>query len=102
MKEVFEFDRRFGVVVVLGEDRLPDDGFSIGSQAAAAGANVLTGVKEGVYVKVFGQLREFQGHKNVNAFEVYPIVDFNEVTFHMLETLHVHLINTHGEKPVFL
>ena len=59
-------------------------------------------LKEGVYVKVFGQLREFQGHKNVNAFEVYPIVDFNEVTFHMLETLHVHLINTHGEKPVVI
>ena len=48
--EVFEFDRRFGVVVVLGEDHLPEDGFSIGSQAAAAGENVLAGVKEGVYV----------------------------------------------------
>ena len=57
-------------------------------------------LKEGVYVKVFGQLREFQGHKNINAFEVYPVVDFNEVTFHMLETLHVHLVNTHGEKHV--
>ena len=38
------------MVVVLGEDNMPEDGFSIGSQAAAAGANVLAGVKEGVYV----------------------------------------------------
>ena len=40
MEEIFQFDRRFGVVNVLGEDHLPEDGFSIGSQIAAAGSGV--------------------------------------------------------------
>jgi replication factor A2 len=47
--------------------------------------------REGVIVRVFGHLRSFQGQKSVVAFAVNPITDFDEITFHMLDTVHAHL-----------
>jgi hypothetical protein len=48
-------------------------------------------VAEGTYVRVFGNLRVFQGKTNVVAFAVRPVTDFNEVTYHSLEAIFVHL-----------
>ena len=41
MEEAFKLDERFGVVEVMGEWCLLEDGFSIGSQVAAGGAGLL-------------------------------------------------------------
>eukprot|EP00252_Welwitschia_mirabilis_P001719 TRINITY_DN11648_c0_g1_i4.p1 TRINITY_DN11648_c0_g1~~TRINITY_DN11648_c0_g1_i4.p1 ORF type:complete len:280 (+),score=55.24 TRINITY_DN11648_c0_g1_i4:143-982(+) len=56
-------------------------------------ANVLNGS----YVRVHGHLRSFQGKKHVNAFSVKPVVDFNEVTFHFLESIYIHLYNVKAQ-----
>lgn len=49
--------------------------------------------QEGVYVRVFGHLRQFkntQQHSFV-AVSIQPIQDYNEITFHFLEAIYVHL-----------
>jgi len=52
--------------------------------------------KEGVYVRVVGHLRAFQAKRSVMAFRIQAIDDWNEITFHLLEAIHVHLYNTRG------
>lgn len=50
---------------------------------------------EGVYVRVYGHLRKFQNNEKTNfvALSMQPIEDFNEITFHLLESVYVHLKN---------
>jgi len=52
--------------------------------------------KENTYVRVIGNLREFGGNLSVVGFQLIPIKDFNEITFHSLEVIAVHLRNTKG------
>eukprot|EP00128_Syssomonas_multiformis_P012013 Colp12_sorted_trinity150504_noHs@27906 len=52
--------------------------------------------QEGVYVRVTGPLKSFSNSRNVVAFNITPIRDFNEITYHMLESMHVHLEHTRG------
>jgi replication factor A2 len=53
-------------------------------------------LREGIYVKVTGQLRNFGNKRNVVAFNIRPIQDFNEVILHYLECIQVHLYYTQG------
>ena len=48
---------------------------------------------EGSYVRVFGQIRQIRGSERTSIFaqSIQPITDFNEITFHMLEVIYVHL-----------
>jgi hypothetical protein len=48
--ELFALDGRFGIVQVLDSFFCPEDGFSMGSPAAAGGANVLGGISEYQYL----------------------------------------------------
>lgn len=48
-------------------------------------------IQNGAYVRVHGHLRSFQGKRNVVAFSVRSVTDFNEITFHFLECIYVHL-----------
>jgi len=52
--------------------------------------------KEGAYVRVIGHLRSFLNSRSVLAFRIIPITNFNEVTFHHLDVIYVHLYNTFG------
>jgi replication factor A2 len=49
-----------------------------------------------MYVRVVGTVKDWQGERNINGFRLLPVGDFNEITFHMLDTIHVHLSNTRG------
>lgn len=51
---------------------------------------------DGIYVRVVGNLRTFQGKVSLSAFAVTPIEDFNEVTHHFLDAIYVHCYNTKG------
>lgn len=55
-------------------------------------------IEKGMYIRVFGNLRSFQGSKNIVAFTIRPITDFNEITYHLLETTFVHLHRTKGQQ----
>jgi len=51
-------------------------------------------VTDTTYVRVVGKIRNFQDQQQVVAFDVRPVKDFNEITCHMLQAVHVHLVHT--------
>ncbi|KAK1291248.1 Replication protein A 32 kDa subunit A [Acorus calamus] len=60
----------------------------------AAETNEMAAITNGMYVKVNGNLKGFQGKRHVVAFSVRPVTDFNDITNHFLECIHIHLCNT--------
>jgi len=50
--------------------------------------------REGMYVRVIGNLRVFNNLPAVVAFQLIPLTDFNELTYHLLEVIHTHCVNT--------
>jgi replication factor A2 len=55
-------------------------------------------LREGVYVRVVGELRAFQDQKSVTGNHIGPLDDFNEITYHFLEVIHLHLLHTRSQK----
>lgn len=55
--------------------------------------------KEGVIVRVVGQLRQFNHVKSIVAYGILPITDFNEYSFHFIDVVHTHLRHTKGPVP---
>ena len=53
-----------------------------------------------MYVKVIGHLKQFNKPRNIVAFKIRPIEDFNEVTHHMAEVMYAHLAVTKGPPVV--
>lgn len=51
------------------------------------------------YVRVFGSLKVYREKKTINATAVRVVEDFNEITYHMLESLSIHLFYLHGPAP---
>lgn len=49
--------------------------------------------KVGSYVRVYGHLRLFQGQRGVIAFNMRPVTDFNEITYHFLEVVYCNSHN---------
>lgn len=70
------------------------------SEADDASAERRAQWKEGVVVRVIGQLRSFNNTKQIVAYSIMPLTDFNEYTFHFLEVVHTHLRHTKGPVPV--
>ncbi|URD85857.1 Replication protein [Musa troglodytarum] len=56
--------------------------------------NEMAIIQNGMYITVNGSLKGFQGKRHVVAFSVRPVTDFNYITLHFLECIHVHLDNT--------
>lgn len=53
-------------------------------------------LRDGMYVRVVGNVRTFQDKLSLSCFAVTPIEDFNEVTHHFLEAIYVHCYSTKG------
>ncbi|CAI9097574.1 OLC1v1034041C6 [Oldenlandia corymbosa var. corymbosa] len=51
-------------------------------------------VEEGKYVVVHGHLKGFQGKKQLVAYSVRPVSDYNEITNHFADCIYVHCHNT--------
>ncbi|KAF3678226.1 putative centrosomal protein of 83 kDa-like [Capsicum annuum] len=47
-------------------------------------------VSDGMYVRVHGHLKGFQGKIQLVVFAIRPITDYNEVATHFLECIYVH------------
>jgi hypothetical protein len=56
--------------------------------------------RENAFVRIVGQLREYEGRKHVLIYDIAPINDWNELTHHLLQIVLVHLQNTKGPIPV--
>ncbi|KTW27331.1 hypothetical protein T552_04153 [Pneumocystis carinii B80] len=48
------------------------------------------------YVRVIGQLKAFNNKRHIYAHHIRPIMDLNEVQYHILETTAIHLYFTRG------
>jgi replication factor A2 len=55
---------------------------------------------QGVYVRVIGSLKSFNNKRSVNAQVLRKVEDFNEIQYHLLEAVYVHLYHTRGPPPV--
>jgi replication factor A2 len=53
-------------------------------------------LQPGVWVRVFGSLREFNGERSVKAHHIQPVDDMNEILFHRLQVIQVYLQQTRG------
>ncbi|ESQ49815.1 hypothetical protein EUTSA_v10021296mg [Eutrema salsugineum] len=51
-------------------------------------------IKLGMYVRLHGHLKSFQGKRSVNVFSIRPVTDFNEIVHHFAECIYVHMYNT--------
>ena len=51
------------------------------------------------YARVTGQLKSFTNKKHVGSHNIRPITDHNEVTYHLLEAVQVHIYFTRGLSP---
>ncbi|KAJ3212781.1 replication factor A protein 2 [Entophlyctis luteolus] len=58
----------------------------------------LNAFSEGTFVKVFGAAKIYKSQVQVANMFVYPITNFDEVTYHSLECVYVHLKLTRGEE----
>ncbi|KAK9741647.1 hypothetical protein RND81_03G119300 [Saponaria officinalis] len=50
-------------------------------------------VNNGMYVLLIGHLKNVRGNTEVVAFNVRPVSNFDEVTFHHVECIHQHMLN---------
>lgn len=57
-------------------------------------------LREGLLVRVVGNLRDYEGKVHVLVFDITPISDWNELSYHILDTVLTHLQNTRGPIPV--
>ncbi|XP_064626156.1 replication protein A 32 kDa subunit-like isoform X2 [Lineus longissimus] len=53
--------------------------------------------RENAYVKIFGHMRRFQDKQTVVAFKTAPLSNLNELTTHILETIHTRLVLSNGK-----
>ncbi|XWS70948.1 hypothetical protein CRYUN_Cryun03dG0094500 [Craigia yunnanensis] len=51
-------------------------------------------ISVGMYVRVYGQLKSIQSRRTVQTFSIRPVTDFNEIAYHFIECIYVHLYNT--------
>ncbi|KAG8376797.1 hypothetical protein BUALT_Bualt09G0101300 [Buddleja alternifolia] len=52
----------------------------------------------GMYVKVHGHLKGFQGKKQLMVYSVRPVTDYNEIANHFADCIYVHCHNTRLRK----
>ncbi|KAJ7955787.1 replication protein A 32 kDa subunit A-like [Quillaja saponaria] len=60
----------------------------------AVDTNEVDGILDGMYVRVHGHLKGFQGKRTLNTFSVRPVTDYNEIASHFIDCIYVHLYNT--------
>ncbi|KAL8488918.1 hypothetical protein ACS0TY_025003 [Phlomoides rotata] len=48
---------------------------------------------DGIYVRVHGHLRSYQGKKQIVVYAIRPVNDHNEIANHFLECIHAHCSN---------
>ncbi|KAM7469240.1 hypothetical protein LguiA_007423 [Lonicera macranthoides] len=55
-------------------------------------------ILNGMYVRVHGHLKGFQGKKQLVVFSIRPVTDYNEIANHFVESIYVHFYNTKSRK----
>ncbi|KAL5212332.1 hypothetical protein ABZP36_023179 [Zizania latifolia] len=79
-----------------GTDRIPVTRW----ENESTDTNEMANIKNGDYVIVNGGLKGFQGKRQVVAYSVRHVTNFNDVTHHFLHCVHVHLELTTSKPQV--
>ncbi|KAL2534770.1 Replication protein A 32 kDa subunit A [Abeliophyllum distichum] len=58
------------------------------------------GLSDGIYVRIHGHLKGFQGKKQVIVFAIRPVADYNEIANHFLECIYAHSCNARLQNGV--
>ncbi|KAF7147632.1 hypothetical protein RHSIM_Rhsim03G0264700 [Rhododendron simsii] len=58
-------------------------------------------ISDGMYVRVHGHLKGFQGKKQLTVFSIRPLTDYNEMPYHFVECMYVHNYNTKSRFAIF-
>lgn len=53
-------------------------------------------LKDGIYVRVFGHVAQYNNETSINAFSIRPVTDYNEITYHLSQIIFQHLHLTKG------
>lgn len=53
-------------------------------------------LREGIYVKVFGHLSQYNNEGQITCFSARPLTDYNEVSYHLSQVIFQHLHLTKG------
>jgi replication factor A2 len=62
----------------------------------ANGMNKIANLKNGVLVRVVGNIREYEGKFHISVYDALHLTDWNALTYHTLDVIHTHLYNTKG------
>jgi replication factor A2 len=58
--------------------------------------SALKNVMPGSSVRVFGNVREYEGRIHILVFHAAEITDMNEISYHVLDVIYTHLQNSRG------
>ena len=53
-----------------------------------------------MYVRIYGNAREYDSKREVIIYDICQISDFNEVSYHALDVVLTHHYNVKGSLPV--
>ncbi|KAJ2615675.1 ATP-dependent RNA helicase dbp10 [Coemansia sp. RSA 1365] len=56
-------------------------------------------IAKGKYVRVYGDLKFFNNTRHISAHKIRAVTDHNEISYHGLEAIYVHLKKTKGPAP---
>jgi len=87
---VLRVDDGTGIVSIKYWGDNDDEGGAAGDDGAAARRAAW---QPGAYIRVHGNLRAFDGARSLVAFNVRPVADHNEITYHLAQCMlqHAHL-----------
>ena len=51
------------------------------------------------FIKIIGDLRDFENRRHILIYDINPLADWNELTHHLFQVMFVHLQNTKGPIP---
>lgn len=68
----------------------------------ASGMSKIAGLRNGVLARVIGNIREYDNKIHLSVYDAQPVQDWNELTYHILDVTHTHLLNTKGPLQVNL
>jgi len=65
-------------------------------EAKRWGSDPSESFQQNQYVRVVGRVNIHMGKRSINAYKVFPVTDFNEVTCHFLQVIDSHIYATSG------
>lgn len=60
--------------------------------------NMAASVRDNMYVRCVGQIKDIGKNRAINAFRIVPLQDYNELTMHLMDVIYTHLVITRGNK----